>query len=73
MFPNLPLAVSPSFLVLATENYLHYLPVGSKSLNILGSVRLLPVQPLGRIVDLAFDPVNDSVLWVEAGSNMLHR
>ncbi len=68
----LPIATE-SFLLLATEQYIHYLPVPRASTQTKGSVRPLPLTPRGRVMDLAFDPMNHSVLWVESGNNTLFR
>ena len=59
--------------MLATEDNIHYLPVPRVALLSKGTVRPLPIVPEGRVVDLAFDPKNNSVIWIEEGSRSLHR
>lgn len=67
------LAVTNSFLLLATEQYIHYLPVPDGNVTNRGAVRPLPFVPMGKVADMVFDPVNHSVMWVESPSNILHR
>ena len=58
--------------MLATEGGFYSLPVPPVA-HSRGNVQRLPIVPQGRVLQLDFDPLNNSVLWVESGSNMLHR
>ena len=65
-------AVINSFLLLATENFIHYLPVPDND-GARGDIRTLPVVPDGQLADMAYDPINYNVVWVENNSSILHR
>ena len=63
-----------SLLLIATQEAIHYLPVLPDSPHLTSSrPQPLPIGPLYNVSAVAYDPVNERVLWVDKETQFLHR
>ena len=62
-----------SLLLIATQEAIHYLPVPLGTHPKISRPQPLPVGPLYDVSAVAYDPVNNTVLWFDRETQFLHR
>lgn len=60
-----------TFLLLATNDSISYLPVPVEGSNATSKPRYLSIGSVGSIRAIAYDPANKSVVWIDSMTNSL--